>query len=178
MQPRLSRLLFSTSATLALLVVLEIVTSALMPALGWRESRLAFNVVIILFMAIRVDTPILPWFIMLLQLVHAAFSVEGWALGTLAGIFSALTAGYLKEVLQFSSAFATIIIVQLFQVLWYLLTVSTICLKIGNFDKFNLLFWNALPGSFLLSLVSPLLFGVLARLWSVEDEVGRTGVRI
>lgn len=178
MQPRFANLILSTLITLCLLVAFEIATSALLPALGWRESRLAFNVVIILFMAIKVSSPLLPWFVMLLQLVHSAFSIEGWALGTLAGILVAVTAGYLKEVLQFSSAIATIVIVQLFQVLWYLLTVSIICLKLGSFDKFGLLFWNALPASFLLSLVSPLIFALLTRVWAVDDEVGRTGVQI
>src|SRR5690606_7499407 len=90
MQPRFSRLILSTLTTLAILVALEIATSAILPAMGWREYRLAFNVVIILFMALKVTTPLLPWFVMLLQLVHAAFSVEGWALGTLAGILVSL----------------------------------------------------------------------------------------
>lgn len=178
MQPRLVKFILSILITLGLLIALEIATSALLPALGWREARLAFNVVIILFMAIKISSPLLPWLVMLLQLVHSAFSVEGWALGTLAGIFIAVTASYLKEILQFSSAIATIIIVQLFQVLWYLLTVAVICLKLGSFDKFGLLFWNALPASFVLSLVSPVIFGLLSKVWSVEDEVGRTGVQI
>ena len=178
MQPRFIKLVLSILITLGLLIALEIATSALLPALGWREARLAFNVVIILFMAIKVSSPLLPWFVMLLQLVHSAFSVEGWALGTLAGIFVATSAGYLKEILQFSSAVATIIIVQMYQVLWYLLTVSVICLKLGSFEKFGLLFWNALPASFVLSLVSPIIFSVLSKVWSVEDEVGRTGVQI
>lgn len=178
MQPRFVRLLLSILITLGILIALEIATSALLPALGWREARLAFNVVIILFMAIKVSSPLLPWFVMLLQLVHSAFSVEGWALGTLAGIFVAFTAGYLKEILQFSSAVATIVIVQLFQVLWYLLTVSIICLKLGSFEKFGLLFWNALPASFVLSLVSPIIFSVLGKVWNVDDEIGRTGVQI
>ncbi len=178
MQPRLVRLILSTFVTLALLIALEIVTSALSPALGWREYRLAFNVVIILFMALKVTTPLLPWFVMLLQLVHAAFSVEGWALGTLVGILVSLIASYLKEILQFSSAIATILTVQLFQVVWYIATVSVICLKLGSFAKFGMMFGNALPGTFLLSLLSPLLFKLLDKVWAVENPVGRSGVEI
>lgn len=178
MQPRLSRLILSTLVTLAILVALEIATSAFLPALGWRDYRLAFNVVIILFMALKVTTPLLPWFVVSLQLVHSAFSMEGWALGTLVGIFVSLIASYLKEVLQFSSAIATIITVQLFQIVWYLGTVSIICLKIGSFEKFGLLFGNAIPSTFLLSLISPLLFNLLDKVWAVENEVGRSGVEI
>lgn len=43
-------------------------------------------------MAIRLNAPILPWLIMILQLVHSAFSIEGWALGTLAGIIVMIAA--------------------------------------------------------------------------------------
>ncbi|MCE3013648.1 MAG: hypothetical protein LW878_11345, partial [Proteobacteria bacterium] len=78
MQPRLTRIILSLLMTLAILIALEIASSALLPAFGWRESRLAFNVVIILFMAFKISTPLLPWFVMILQLVHAGFSVEGW----------------------------------------------------------------------------------------------------
>ncbi len=178
MQPRLSRLIFSILMTLGLLIALEIGTSAFLPAMGWNEYRLAFNVVIILFMAIKVATPILPWLILALQMVHAVFSVEGWALGTMAGILISIIATYLKEILQFSSAVATMAIVQVFQVIWWLLTISVICLKLGSFSKFGLLFGNALPATFVLSIISPLLFALLDRIWAVEDEVGRTGVRI
>src|SRR5690606_4591634 len=149
-----------------------------LPAMGWREYRLAFNVVIILFMALKVTTPLLPWFVMLLQLVHAAFSVEGWALGTLAGILVSLIATYLKEILQFSSAIATIITVQIFQIVWYVATISVICLKLGSFAKFGLMFWNAMPGTLLLSILSPFIFGLLDKVWAVENEVGRSGVEI
>ncbi|MBY0518409.1 MAG: hypothetical protein K2P81_15975 [Bacteriovoracaceae bacterium] len=178
MQPRFSRLMLSTFMTLGILIALEIGTSAFFPALGWREYRLAFNVVIILFMALKLTTPLLPWFVMMLQLVHAAFSVEGWALGTLVGILVSLIASYLKEILQFSSAIATIVTVQLFQIVWYVLTVSVICLKLGTFESFSLLFWNAMPGTLLLSLLSPVLFNLLNRVWNVEEMVNRSGMEI
>jgi hypothetical protein len=178
MQPRFSRLVLSTLVTLGILVALEIATSAFFPALGWREHRLAFNVVIILFMALKVTTPLLPWFVMLLQLMHAAFSVEGWALGTLVGILVSLIASYLKEILQFSSAIATMVIVQLFQLVWYVATVSIICLKLGTFEKFGMMFWNAMPGTLLLSVLSPLLFKLLDKVWNTESDVGRSGVEI
>jgi uncharacterized membrane protein YvlD (DUF360 family) len=127
-------------------------------------------------MAFKLTTPLLPWFVMILQLVHAAFSVEGWALGTLVGIFISLIASYLKEILQFSTAIATIITVQVFQVLWYVVTISIISLKLGHFNHFTMMFWNVIPGTFFLSLVSPLLFNLLNRVWPQEMQVGRTGM--
>lgn len=174
MQPRLTRLILSLVMTLAILIALEIASSALLPALGWTESRLAFNVVIILFMAFKISTPLLPWFVMILQLIHAGFSVEGWALGTLVGIFVSLIASYLKEVLQFSTAVMTIITVQVFQIIWYVATLVIICLKLGHFHNFGMMFWNVIPGTFLLSLVSPLIFNLLNKVWPSEMQVSRT----
>src|SRR6476661_3718651 len=104
MRMRLSQMLISFAITLALLVGLEIITATLLPALGWNEYRLTFNVLIILFLAIRLDSPGVPWMILGLQVMHSAFSVEGWALGTLAGLIVMMSANYLKELLHLSSA--------------------------------------------------------------------------
>lgn len=178
MQPRIIRLLTSIFLTVFILAVLEIATSAVLPAMGWQENRLAFNVLIILFMAIKLNSPLLPWFVFILQMIHSVFSIEGWALGTIAGIIISLFASYIKEILQFTSAIVTMVIVQIFQVLWYLLVLSIICLKLGSFEKFGLMLGNAIPGTFVLSIISPLLFSILDRVWSVENEVGRTGVEL
>lgn len=86
MKMRLSQVLISFALTTALLIGFEVITSTLLPVLGWMEYRLTFNVLIILFLAIRLDSPLVPWMILGLQMVHSAFSIEGWALGTLAGI--------------------------------------------------------------------------------------------
>jgi hypothetical protein len=171
-------MLISFAITLALLVGFEIVTSTLLPALGWKEYRLTFNVLIILFMAIKMDSPIVPWLILGLQLIHSIFSIEGWALGTLAGVIVMLSANYLKEILQLSTAFMTMLTVQLFQFIWYLTVTLVICLKISDFDKFGLILWSFIPGSLLLSLISPLIFWLLEMVWRVPSEGGPRGVEI
>ncbi len=178
MRMRFSQMLISFAITLALLVGFEIVTSTLLPALGWKEYRLTFNVLIILFMAIKMDSPIVPWLILGLQLIHSIFSIEGWALGTLAGVIVMLSANYLKEILQLSTAFMTMLTVQLFQFIWYLTVTLVICLKISDFDKFGLILWSFIPGSLLLSLISPLIFWLLEMVWRVPSEGGPRGVEI
>ena len=60
MRMRFSQILISFLITLALLIGLEIVTSTLLPAMGWKEYRMTFNVLIILFLAIRMDSPLVP----------------------------------------------------------------------------------------------------------------------
>jgi len=178
MRMRFSQILISFAITIALMTGLEIVTSTILPALGWNEYRLTFNVLIILFLAIRLDSPTVPWMIMGLQVVHSIFSVEGWALGTLAGLIVMMSANYLKEVLHLSTAVMTMLTVQLFQIIWYLTVTVIICLKISNFDKFGLIIWSFIPGSILLSLISPLLFWILQQIWRVPSEGGHRGVEI
>jgi hypothetical protein len=175
---RFSQILISFAITLALLIGFEIVTSTVLPALGWKEYRLTFNVLIILFMAIKMDSPIVPWLILGLQLIHSIFSIEGWALGTLAGVIVMLSANYLKEILQLSTAFMTMLTVQLFQFIWYLTVTLVICLKISDFEKFGLILWSFIPGSILLSLISPIIFWLLEMVWRVPSDSGPRGVEI
>jgi len=178
MRMRFSQMIISFIITLAILLGLEIVTSTLLPAIGWKEYRLTFNVLIILFLAIRLESPLVPWMIMGLQIVHSIFSIEGWALGTLAGLIVMLSANYLKEILQLTSAFMTMFTVQLFQFIWYLSVTLVICLKISDFDKFGLILWSFIPGSILLSLISPLLFWIMESIWRVPSDSGPRGVEI
>jgi hypothetical protein len=178
MKMRLSQLLISFAISLGLLTGLEIVTSTILPALGWHEYRLTFNVLIIIFLAIRLDSPTVPWMIMGLQMIHSVFSVEGWALGTFAGLIVMMSANYLKEVLHLTTAFMTMFTVQLFQMVWYLTVTIVICLKISNFDKFGLIIWSFIPGSIFLSLISPVLFWILEQIWRVPSDSGPRGVEI
>ncbi len=178
MRMRLSQMLISFAISLALLIGLEIITATLLPALGWVEYRLTFNVLILIFIAIRLDSPLVPWMIMALQMVHSVFSVEGWALGTLAGLIVMISANYLKELLQLTTALMTMLTVQLFQMIWYFTVVIVICLKISNFEKFGIILWSFIPGSILLSLVAPVLFWILEQIWKVPSEGGARGVEI
>jgi hypothetical protein len=178
MRMRFSQLVISFAFTLALLLGLEVVTSTILPGLGWTEYRLTFNVLIILFLAIRMDTPAVPWMIMGLQFIHSIFSVEGWALGTMAGLIVLISANYLKELLHLTTAIMTMLTVQLFQAIWFLTVTVVICLKISDFDKFGMILWTFVPGSVLLSMISPILFWVLGLIWRVPSEGGHRGVEI
>ena len=178
MRMRLSQVLISFALSAALLIGLEVVTSTILPALGWHEYRMTFNVLIILFLAIRLDSPAVPWMIMALQMIHSVFSIEGWALGTLAGLIVMTSANYLKDLLHLTTAIMTMITVQLFQMIWYVTVTLIICLKISNFDKFGMIIWSFIPGSILLSLISPLIFWVLEQIWRVPSDSGPRGVEI
>lgn len=178
MKLRFSQMVFSFAVTLALLIGFEIVTATIFPAFGWNEYRLTFNVLIILFLAIRLDSPAVPWMILGLQIIHSIFSVEGWALGTLAGIIVMVSANYLKELLHLTTAFMTMLIVQFFQVIWFVTVSVIICLKVSDFSKFGMIVWSFIPGSILLSLFAPVLFWLLGNIWRVPTDSGPRGVEI
>lgn len=178
MKMRLSQLVVAFFMTISLLIGLEIITSAILPLFGWSEYRLTFNVLIILFLAIRLESSIVPWLILILQAVHAAFSIEGWALGTFAGLIVMMSANYLKELLHLTTAIMTMITVQLFQIIWFVTVSLIICLKISEFEKFWMILWSFIPGSILLSVISPLLFFVLEKIWKVSFDGSFRGVEI
>ena len=178
MRMRFSEILIAFGLSCLLLLGLEVLTSSLLPALGWYEYRLTFNVLIVLFLAIRLDSPVVPWMILGLQMVHSVFSIEGWALGTFAGLIVMFSANYLKELLQLTSAIMTMLTVQLFQIIWFVTVTLIICLKISNFEKFGMILWSFIPGSILLSMLSPLIFWVLEKIWKTPADSGHRGVEI
>jgi hypothetical protein len=178
MKLRFSQLMIAYGLTLGLLTGLEIVTSSVLPAIGWFEYRLTFNVLIIIFLAIRLNIAGLPWMIMGFQLIHSIFSIEGWALGTFASLIVMTVANYLKEFLQLTTALVTMITVQMFQLVWYLTVAVVICLKISNFEKLWMILWSFIPGSIFLSIISPLLFWLLEKIWRTPSETGPVGVEI
>lgn len=176
MRMRLSDIIIAFLMTLALLLGFEVVTATLLPAIGWNEYRLTFHVLIIIFLAIRLESPLTPWMILILQFVHSAFSIEGWAIGTLSGLAILVSANYLKDLLQLTSALMTMITVQLFQIIWFLTVTCIICLKISDFSKFMMILWSFIPGSILLSIISPLIFWLLGRIWRSSESSSSVGI--
>lgn len=160
--------------TLLVLVVLDIFTSSIIPSFGAHNFKLSFNILIILYLGFRLDTPFLPLFVLFLQLFHSAFSIEGWAHGTFAGVFICLIIGYVKELLSFSSALSTIVVSFLFQALWFILVSILIYFKTQNMAFITERFWLFIPECILLALFSPVFFKFLNRIWKpeVESDVG------
>jgi hypothetical protein len=161
--------------TVLLLFILEITSSAILPALGASSFRMAFNILIVLYLALKLDTPLLPVLILITQLVHSVFSVEGWAIGTIIGVLISIVVSYLRENIQFTNWVSTVILVQIFQLLWFSLSSLLLSVKIGSFTNYFTMLWNYIPESILLSLLAPFFFGILNYFWKVDDR-SRIGV--
>lgn len=163
-------ILIGIAKTCLLLIVLEVFTSAFLPAVGIHSFRPEFNVLIALFLAFKLETPALPWLILVVQYTHSIFSIEGWAIGAFTGVLISLSVRYLKDMLDFSTALSTILVVQLFQVAWFVITSFLLSLKLGDFGDYFRLFWQDIPESFVLSISAPLFFFVLDRFWKVNSR--------
>jgi len=156
--------------TILILVVLEIISTALLPMIGLTKYRVPFNVLIILYMGFKLETPYTSLLILVLQYTHSFFTIEGWEMGTIAGVMICIVISYLKDLLHLSSSIITIFVTQMFQFLWFVIVSSLIYLKADNFSYIVEKFWRFLPESILISLMAPFLFGILDVIWRGENQ--------
>lgn len=156
--------------TTILLISLEVFSSAVLPALGIIDFKPAFNVLIVLYLAFKIESPILPFLILYFQYMHSIFSIEGWATGTFTGILISISVRFVKDMLSFNSAVSTIIVVQIFQIAWFILVSLLLSMKLGDFSHFFGIFWKYLPESFVLSLISHHFFKLLDSFWIVNKK--------
>jgi len=170
MKIKLNDLLLSLLITVVALIVLEIFSTTASQILGLNRFRLPFNILIILFLAFRVQSPFLAILIFVIQYFHSLFSLEGWAMGTCAGVIVYIVVSYLREVIHFRSAITTIIITQIFQLLWFVIVGSMIYLRSGELDLVVGKFGRFIPESIVISLLAPLAFSVLEQIWRVSDK--------
>ncbi|MBF0205616.1 MAG: hypothetical protein HQK53_01870 [Oligoflexia bacterium] len=160
--------------TIILVIIFEIVTTAVIPALGVQKYRPAFYMLIIVYLSLRMESPILPILIFVVMWFHSAFTIEGWAFGTCAGIFTSILISSLKDVMHFNTNLVTIVSVQLLLFFWFIIESLLILTKLGEFHYLLERFQNFLPESMVLALFSPILFALLDKLWhdSEEDKMG------
>jgi hypothetical protein len=164
------KLLKPLGITLLILIVLEIFSTALVPMLGITKYRIPFNVLIILYLGFKLETPYTSILIFALQYTHSFFSIEGWEMGTIAGVMICIVISYLKDLLHLSSALITILVTQMFQFLWFVIVSTLLYLKEDNFSYIVEKFWRFVPESIVISLLAPFFFGILDVIWRGEAQ--------
>ena len=160
--------LISLSLTALLLIVLEIIATALIPALGFHDFLLPFNVLFVLFLAFRVSTPALPFFILIIQIFHNIFSIENWAHGTLSGLAISLGINYLKNIINFTTVISTMVITFIAMLSWYVMTSFFLYVSVKNLNLILNRLWGSLPECFIIALISPCFFIILNQIWKVD----------
>jgi hypothetical protein len=174
MKASFNEIILRLMITVIILVMLEIFSSAILPALGIRDYTLAFHVLITIFLGFRFNSSLTPWILLILQIFHSAFSVEGWALATFAALVVCLLINYLKDLMQISSLVSTIIVVAIFQIVWFLVVASVIAAKNNDFSLILPRVMRIIPETIGISLFAPLFFKVLGRVWREKDDEGVT----
>ena len=174
MNAQLTHLISRMFVTILILLVLETLASSLFPMFGMTRHRIPFNILLVLYLTFKLRTPWLPLLILSVQWFHSFFSVEGWEMGTIAGVLVAIVVSYLKDLLHFSSSVITIILTQLFQCLWLAISIGLLALK--GAENFYLIdkFWRFIPESLIISLLSPIFFSILDKIWA-SNERGMLG---
>lgn len=156
--------------TLLLLILLEVITTAVIPALGLQKYRPSFHLLVIIFMGLRLENPFLPILILIIQFFHSAFTIEGWAYGTFAGVLICLVISKLKDLLHFKSPLVTIVSVQILVLIWFVIESFLIFFRTSDIAFIWERFQVFLPESFLLSLFSPAFFSILHFIWKTDKE--------
>lgn len=170
MKTQLNQMFVPLIKTVLLLILLELVTTAIFPMIGLQNYRVPFNILFVLFLGLRLETPYLAVLIFVVQYFHSFFSVEGWEMGTIAGIVICIVVSYVRGMIHFSSWSMTMMITFVFQVLWFLVVSLLVYIQIGSFEYVFDKAWRFLPQSIIIALISPLFFYLLNRMWRVEDR--------
>ncbi|MDD0852660.1 hypothetical protein HBN50_06105 [Halobacteriovorax sp. GB3] len=170
MKLQLKNILISQFITLLILIVLEIVSTGILPLLGLQKYTIPFNILIVLFMGFKLETPYIAVLIFLVQYFHSFFSIEGWEMGTIAGVIICIVISYVRDLIHFHSAAATMFVTQVFQVVWFVIVSGLLYLKLDNMDYLVEKFWRFLPESILISLMAPFFFSLLDKIWGVQER--------
>jgi uncharacterized membrane protein YvlD (DUF360 family) len=156
--------------TLALLFVLEIFATTVLPIIGLHRYVIPFNILIVLYMGFKLQTPYLAILIFIVQYFHHFFTVEGWEMGTVAGVVICLLISYLRDVIHFSSAAMTVFVTQVFQCVWFFIVSLLLYSKLGDMSFILDKFWRFIPESIIISLMAPFFFSILDKFWTGSDE--------
>lgn len=165
MFPRLSKDVVPLLISCIFLVVFNVITTALFPAIGFERLRIPFYVLIILFMGFKLDTPFLGAFIFIVMYVHSFFTVEGWEIGTISGILTCSSIARLRNIIHLSGAGFVMGTVFVFQVVWFLISSVLFFVKLNSWSYLIDKFFIFIPESLILSVLSPLLFHLLDKIW-------------
>lgn len=166
MRTNLKDLIVPLIKTICLLIILELISTTIFPNIGLVNFRIPFNILIVLYLGLRLETPYLALLIMIVQIFHGFFSVEGWEMGTVTGIVICIVVSYVRDMIHFSSWLMTILITQIFQLLWFVVQSVLIYIQLGSLNYIFEKSWTFIPQSVVIALLSPFFFYILNRFWN------------
>ena len=162
--------LISISLTLVFLLITDIVFSSLLPLIGLGQFRFSLHILFILYLGLRISSPYIAIFIFLIEYFHSLFTIESWAMGTFTGILICLLISVVKDIIHLKTKLMTFLMVQLFQLVWFVIVALMIYLKLDDMSYVWARLINFIPVSIIISFLSPFLFPILDRIWASRDD--------
>lgn len=147
-------------------MVLEVLTTTI----GLKNFRPPFNILIVLYLSFCLENPFIALLILVTQYVHYLFSASPWAFSTFTGVLVCMAITYLRDLMQLSSAFLTIILVQIFQILWFVIESIFLYFSTNNWYFIADKFYRFIPESLFLSITAPFLFMLLEKIWKFKER--------
>ena len=152
--------------TLAVLVVLEVLTTTI----GLKNFRPPFNILMVLYLSFCLENPFIALLILVIQYIHYLFSANPWAFSTFTGVLVCMAINYLRDLMQLSSAFITVILVQVFQMVWFVIEAAFLYFSTSNWYFVADKFYRFIPESIFLSITAPFLFMLLEKIWKFKER--------
>lgn len=170
MQHNSKSFFLSLLLTTVILIMSEILVSTLFPLIGLTDFRISFVTVIVLYLAFYYNNILIAPLIAYFYLIHGVFSLEHWSLGALSTLVVSIIISFLRNLIHLNSYFVTFVFVQLFQILIFIFNSSLMSLKVGSFKFLGGSLTLFILESLLISALSPFVFGLLKKIWSIQGE--------
>ncbi len=162
--------------TLFILVSLEVLSSTIFPFFGFSNFCIPFNLIILFYLAIRLETSFMSVLIFIVQYFHSFFTIESWAIGTFVGILICKIVTRFRDLIQISSYPLTVLVFQIFLIFWHLTYSTFIYFQSGGKSLFFENFWMTFLEGLLASLISYHIFQFLDKIWFAGKEKELGGV--
>ncbi len=156
--------------TLFLVFILDFLSSSFFPIFQQTYFFPSFHILILIYLAFFQPAHRLPFLVLIIESFHSLFTVEGWALGTITGIIVGNILVLIRDTIQFSSFFATFLLVYAVQVLWSLISGTLLAIKLENWYIVESYVTFSLIQGIILGLVALPFFKLLEKIWDKEDR--------
>lgn len=162
----LNRTMLTGSLCFVLLFIfMEVFVASFIPAMISTFHLPQFMPMFIIYLGVKWDSPYRPIYILILNLIHATFSTEGWAIGTFLGVLLAMPLSSLREIIHFNSNLVLTIFSFFFHLVWFFLGTIIFAMKNDNYELIKLYSMPILFKSLFLSFCTPVIFKILERFW-------------
>jgi len=162
--------LFMMLKTVFILFLLDFLSATFLPTVSNYSFAISFNLIVITYLSLHLLPSYLPFIILIINLFHSVFSIEGWALGTFVGCLISYIILILREMMQFTSYLMISLLMLFVQMLWSFISGFTLSLKTQEWEWLIVYARHSIWQAVLLSLLAPLFFMLLNKIWSRKDD--------